>query len=31
MCWFCEGYGNFMKEEASEYLIKEEIEEKLKN
>ena len=25
---FCEGYGNFMKEEASEYLTKEEIEEK---
>ena len=25
---FCEGYGDFMKEEASEYLTKEEIEEK---
>ena len=30
MCWFCEGYGNFMKEEASEYITKEEIEEKTK-
>ena len=25
---FCEGYGNFMKEEVSQYLTKEEIEEK---
>ena len=26
--WYGEGYGDFMKEEASEYLTKEEIEEK---
>ena len=26
--WYGEGYGNFMKEKASEYLTKDEIEEK---
>ena len=26
--WYGEGYGDFMKEEASEYLIKEKLEEK---